>query len=458
MPRHRRDRAVLATANRFASYGCGTAALEDGLAAALMSETFHRNGIATERVLAVIALPDGFAIIVRAARNLLRPSHFFAPLKQGNRRWLRGVADYCARPAGRERRAGPCSPPQPCALSPDGGDGGQRASVARPPTFEREYVFCWLDWDGDNVLADGGIIDYGSVRQFGLYHREYRFDDGPRWSTTIPEQRRKARADRADASPRARDFLITGRRAPLDAFAEDPVLRVFDRSFATWRDRLLLRNAGFPPKSVEILLASRARPGAALRPRARLLRAGAVGSRARWRSPDGLTWDAISRTRDLLRELPRHYREAAEPVPLATFLRLGLSSYAQGRDRRETGERRAHALAFQRAWLGLMRAAARRTSRSFPEVLQEIDRRSARINRFARLTGDGAVWAARKLLRARRRLPSHRFHEVIERFLDDQILVPEYRAPLRSAPPPAPDLRRVLLKLLAIVAENRHGL
>lgn len=444
----------LRTANRFASYGCGTAALEDGLAAALMSETFHRNGIATERVLALIALSDGFAIVVRAAPNLLRPAHFFAPLKQGNRRWLRGVADHWL---GRQEGNGSLAPlPRSRARYRRMAETVARSFGRTAAVFEREYVFCWLAWDGDNVLADGGVIDYGSVRQFGLYHRAYRFDDGPRWSTTIPEQRRMARLI-VQTFAQARDFLITGRRAPRDAFAGDPVLRVFDRSFATWRDRLLLRNAGFPPKSVEILL--RHEPALVRRfDRAHGYFERARSARGPVAAPDGLTWDAIFSTRDLLRELPRQYREAAEPVPLATFLRLGLSSYAQGRDRRETGERRAHALAFQRAWLGLMRAAARRTSRGFPEVLQEIDRRSARINRFARLTGDGAVWAARKLLGARRHLPSHRFHEVIERFLDDQILVPEYRAPLRSAPPPAPDLRRVLLRLLAIVAENRHGL
>jgi predicted sulfurtransferase len=26
--------------------------------------------------------------------------------------------------------------------------------------FESEYIFCWMDWDGDNILVDGGIIEY----------------------------------------------------------------------------------------------------------------------------------------------------------------------------------------------------------------------------------------------------------------------------------------------------------
>jgi len=81
------------TGSRTASYGCGTAALGEGISAALLSETFHRNGIATERVLAVIALPNGQAINVRAGRNLLRPSHFFAPLKQGDLPRLRAALD-----------------------------------------------------------------------------------------------------------------------------------------------------------------------------------------------------------------------------------------------------------------------------------------------------------------------------------------------------------------------------
>ena len=444
----------LRTANRVASYGCGTAAMEDGLAAALMSETFHRNGIATERVLALLALSDGFAIVVRAARNLVRPAHFFAPLKQQNLPWLRGVADHWLR---REEANG-ALPALPR------GRGRYRrlaetvaASFGRTAAvFEREYVFCWLAWDGDNVLTDGGIIDYGSVRQFGLYHRAYRFDDGPRWSTTLPEQRRMARLI-VQTFAQARDFLITGRRVPRRTLARDPVLRVFDRSFTGWKERLLLRNAGFPPRTVEILLR---RERALVR---RFDRAHAYFERARSARgpvpvPDGLTWNAIFSTRDLLRELPRHYLETPKPVPLGTFLRIGLSTYASRHDRRPTRRRREQAAAFQRALLDLVRAAARRTGTTFQEVLAEQARRSARINRFARLTGDGAVWAARKLLRLRRRLPSHRFHELIERFVDDQVLVPERRPRARAAAPEAPDLRRALTRLLAVVESNRHGL
>src|SRR5262245_19669682 len=87
-------RRFFKTGSRTASYGCGTASVEEGLGAALMSEVFHRGGIATERVLAVISLPGGMAINVRAARNLLRPSHLFAPLKQKDLARLAAAVRY----------------------------------------------------------------------------------------------------------------------------------------------------------------------------------------------------------------------------------------------------------------------------------------------------------------------------------------------------------------------------
>jgi hypothetical protein len=453
-PATARTGRFLRTANRSASYGCGTASLEDGMAAALMSETFHRNGIPTERLLALITLADGFAIVVRAGRNLLRPAHLFAPLKQRDLPRLRAATAYWLN---RQEANGdlPRLPSGPARyrrmVEALAAAFGRTAA-----TFEREYVFCWLAWDGDNILADGAIIDYGSIRQFGLYHRAYRFDDGPRWSTTIPEQRRMARHI-VQTFAQARHFLTTGRKAPFRSFRHDPALRVFDRTFADWRDRLLLRSAGFEPRMVEVLLRhDRARVR-------RFDRAHAYFERARSARgpipvPDGLTWNAIFSTRDLLRELPRLWREDPRPVPLATFLRLALSSYASRRDRRETQPRRRFALAFQQALLALIRAAARRTDRSFDEVLAELARRSAKINRFSRLTGDGAVWAARRLLRVRRRLGPSRFHQVVERFLDDQVLVPEGRATACSVAPEEPDLQRVLEGLLHVVESNRHGL
>jgi hypothetical protein len=58
-------------------YGCGLADTTELIGSAVFSEIFHRNGLSTERVLAIIDLGRGIGIGVRAAPNLFRPAHLF---------------------------------------------------------------------------------------------------------------------------------------------------------------------------------------------------------------------------------------------------------------------------------------------------------------------------------------------------------------------------------------------
>ena len=122
--------------------------------------------------------------------NLLRPSHFFAQLKQSNYDELKQLVDYYIdrqisnktwKLTSKENRYDRFLSEMTYTF----------ADIAAK--FEIFYIFCWMDWDGDNILADGGIIDFGSVRQFGLYYHEYRFDDDDRWSTSIKEQKLKSK-------------------------------------------------------------------------------------------------------------------------------------------------------------------------------------------------------------------------------------------------------------------------
>jgi hypothetical protein len=436
-----------------ASYGCGTAAVDEGLAAALMSETFHANGIATERVLAVLELANGYAINVRAGRNLLRPSHFFAPLKQGNLEALRGVARvYAARQI--ENGEWPALRRQSDRWSYLAG-AVARSFGRAAATFESEYVFCWLDWDGDNVLADGGIIDYGSVRQFGLFHREYRFDDTDRWSTTIPEQRRKARAI-AQAFVQIREFLRQGRRPALRSCAGHPVLALFDQEFAREKRRRLLWHVGFDDATAHWL--ARRVPGAV----SRLARAHAFFERERSqrgpvRVPDGLTWNAVFSTRDLLRELPLRYLASPRALDASELIELAASSYASRRDRAPTPGRERRAAELQAAYLELATraAAARRTSLS--DQLRQIAERSAVINRRDRITGDSVDYAAGALHRARRELGCEGLYRLVREFAASQALDPgsASRTALEQAPP---DARRVFDRMLIAVDQLRHGL
>jgi len=438
------------TANGNASYGCGTASLDEGLGAALMSETFHRSGLVTERVLAVLERPDGFAINVRAARNLLRPSHFMVHLKQGRLDALRGAVHLFV---GRQQANGLFPRLKSnAAVYRQLAEETARAFGKLAATLEREYIFCWLDWDGDNILADGGIIDYGSVRQFGLCHREYRFDDGPRWSTTLHEQRRKARLIVQNFA-QMRDYLLTGRKAPLRSYRRDRILRLFDTTFAQTRRRLLLRQIGIDDAAQHYLLRQHLETVDAF-DRAHAYFERARSARGPRRVEDGLNWNAIFSTRDLLRELPQRYLEEGSALGAKEFYSIAASNYATRADLRMTPYRRRMASRFQRKYLELVDAVAARQDMSTPRLLVDIAGRSGSINRHDRITGDAVYHAARKLIRHRRQLSAAAFHDVIRRFVRHQ--TPELSGDV-SAPRRA-DARRVFDYLNDLVLECRHGL
>ena len=439
------------TGNNNASYSCGTSSLEEGLSSTLMSETFHRNGIATERVLAVIALAGGYAITVRAAHNLIRPSHFFIWLKQNDLERLRAVADlYIDRQIRNGEFPKNTGQRRYSQLAEQVAKDFARA-VAR---FETDYIFCWLDWDGDNCLVNGGIIDYGSVRQFGLFHREYRFDDGPRWSTSILEQRRSARYI-VQSFAQIRDFIVTGRKKLLRNYLHDPAVRLFDETFTHERRRLLLHNTGLPESACDALArheidaVERFRRAHAYFERARVAR-GPV------RVGDGLSWNAIFSTRDLLRELPDQLLRKAERFSAKQFIEIAASSYASRRDRRVAPSRRRMASEFQRSYWVLVELAAKHLHRSVAWTLSATAHRSAVINRFDRITGDAALYAARRLIRARRRLSERELHGVIERYLTLQTRNPKRMQ--RPTPLKGPNAKRVFDSLLDLTVELRYGL
>jgi hypothetical protein len=457
------------TGNWMADYGCGTAALAEGINAAVMSEVFHRNGLATERVLAVLSLPGGLAINVRAAPCLLRPSHFFVHLHQGNLEALRNVVDLFVdrRVANGDWPKLPAATTEARARKRYGhlAEDAARTFARITAQFESEYVFCWLDWDGDNILADGGIIDYGSVRQFGLYHREYRFEDTDRMSTTIPEQRRKARHI-AQKYAQIRDFLITGRKAPLRSFANDPILALFDAEFARVKRERLLRRVGLDSKGVAHWM----KGGDAVD---RFERAYASFERARssrgpTKVPDGLTWNAVFCARDILRELPLLYlgqlaegRRADElGIPGEQLMDIALSAYASRRDRKLTPYRARRSRELQHAWLELVSGAAAAAGRSLERQLSELAERSAVINHAARITGDSVDHASDQLIRRRRDLSPDALYRLIQRFTDYQDLDPDRavarRAKDSQAASPVED--RLHARLVAITHEYRESL
>lgn len=408
------------TGNSITDYGCGTAHIDEGIGAALMSEAFARNGIQTERVLAVLSLPSGQAINVRVAPNLLRPSHFFGLLRRRNDEDLRKCVLYYAE---REIRDGRW--PAMASERERIRYLAERVAVdfARVTArFENEYIFCWLDWDGDNILCDGSIIDYGSVRQFGLYHHSYRFADSDRMSTSIPEQKRKARQI-VQRFAQIRDLLLDGTPPALSTLCDDPVLELFDREFETHERKLFLRQIGFEDSEAS-------RIGNAAPPCLKKLRKlhkrleRRRSSRGPHRVPDGLSWNAVYCMRDVLRELPQRLidlsGDGTAPLPPDAFYKIALSNYASRRDRQLTPYRRRLARNYQQAFLELCDWAAKRRRRSLESVLAELAPRAAARNPYARMTGDGLTHATRRLTSNRGRLAPEETYRLIQAFANSQ--------------------------------------
>lgn len=444
--------------DRTVSYGCGRAFLWDAFCAALMSDILHRNGVRTERTLAIIDYGDGSCIAVRVYRNLMRPAHLFLWLKQNDHARLKAAADYYIRREcedGRWPRLASAQERYQYLLERVTADFA--AMAAR---FESEYIFCWLDWDGDNILLDGGIIDYGSVRQFGLFHREYRYDDVDRLSTTITEQRFKARHI-VQTMAQLTDFLLSGKRKPLASFRHAPAVVRFDELFARQQEKLLIDRIGFAPALQESLLKDRSFMQQ-LRVFAPVYRRFERTSSARgvYEVSDGITRDAVFCMRDLLRELPGRYLDGASQLAAEEFIELMRSEYAEVRDVRLYPHRRAQIVRFQRAYVGMVERAALLDGCSRTTMLRRVRQRSIVLNRSERITGDGVLVAARKLLRNHNAMSHKELYDVFQGVVEDQS--PHFPSSAVSASPSGTaggdSCARLRGAMLKAIREHRQGL
>ncbi|MDH5428004.1 MAG: hypothetical protein OEY57_07495, partial [Nitrospirota bacterium] len=439
------------------SYGCGYSDLEDGMAAALLSEIFYRNGIATERTLAVLEYPKGFSVNVRTGTNLLRPSHLFRYLKQGDRAGLRSAVDYFI-----DRQVANGHWPK---------QGSRNKDYAYLPAyiatrfaqatarFESDYLFVWLDWDGDNILMDGGIIDYGSVRQFGLYHHEYRFDDTDRWSTTIPEQKRKARYI-VQTFIQISDFLLRGKKNTIQTYTRHELLAMFDREFEQQLNRHLLYKIGFHESHREYLLKEHQDLIKKFK-RVFSYFEKAKSHRGPHKVLDGRTWDAIYCMRDILRELPVHLLGKEMVMPPELFMETIASSYASKRDKTLHEAKVRKIQEFQKRYWALVQQTAKRFKTTERKILLELGMRSAILNQYDRITGNSILEVTAKVLRERKRLSFDDMHKVIQDFIHYQKMRPD--------PDSKPDMtnlnsveqRRsleVMHKIIGLVRENRESL
>lgn len=432
------------------SYGCGYSELDEGLSTAFFSEIMHKNGHSTERVLVVIDYGGNIGLTVRAHENLLRPSHFFAWLKQGERDALETLVDQWV---GRQHKnkifdSIPKSKPAQYNLCLDWLTDRFARTAAR---FEDDYIFCWLDWDGDNILMDGGIIDYGSIRQFGLFHSEYRYDDVERFSTTILEQKQKARY-MVQTFAQMFDFLKTGKKKNLKDFATHKSMSDFDRIFDEQKDLNLLTRIGFDTKSRDHLFSKYRKEVMEFRKIFSWFET-AKSSEGIIEVADGVNWNAIYCMRDVLRELPQIYlaRGGNEILNDDEFIEIIRSSYATDKDVKLTAGLKSKIKSFQEQYRNLITLVGKPAN-----VLLGLTMRSSIINKYDRVTGDAVTTVVDKVMHAKPRLSSDDMYLVMREFTEFQNLDPDVKRRVtgnRKMP-----RERLIKTMVQIVRDYREGL
>ena len=453
------EKRFFKTGDKNVSYGGGRSDFLDGVSGAVLSEIFHRNDVISERTLGIIAFNDNTSINIRVSRNLFRPAHIFSHLKQNNLQELKAAVDYYI-----NRQINNGDWPELPENKKRYQYFLQRVATSfgrAAARFESEYIFCWMDWDGDNILVDGGLIDFGSVRQFGLFHNEYRYDDVDRYSTTISEQKNKAKYI-VQTFAQITDYLVTGKKKPINYFRNDPSLKIFTQLFERNKNELLMYKTGFNNETIRMIMNDR-HSAALIKSFSHFCAyfEKAKSSKGLYKIQDGITRDAIFCLRDILRELPVLMLEDKNTfLPPGQFINIIKSQYASKQDLKLTSWRKDKIRKFQNIYKDLLNRAAKLSGKSLDELLCEIVERTKLINRYQRVTGDAVIYVAASLIRNRHKLSSEELYNVFSAFVGEQVLIPENVVDFSKSIDKVanPNSKKVYEKILKIVKECREGI
>lgn len=436
-------------------YGCGLADIDELYGTAIMAEIFHLQGIPTERMLAVIDIGNNLGIGVRAHQNLVRPAHLFRFLKLGDLKGLRRCADYfidrqIKNSSWQILSKGPSKYDEMCI--------NVAKSFARlVARLDVDYIFVWLDWDGDNILADGSIIDYGSVRQFGLRHDQYRYDDVDRYSTNLNEQKRKAK-EIVQSFLQATDFLKTGKKKSIESFASHRVLQLFEQVFEYEKNNHFLWRIGLSESDRKKILSRNFDVYDSFLDVFKYFENTKTSKKTEILA-DGINKPAIFNMREMMRELPKLLLENEfTPVPAEILFEIMLSEKATKADSVMTKKQEQMLYDLQVLYLELMNVIKGR--RNLERFLREVSARTNIINKSDRITGNAITVVVDEIMASSKKKTSNsHIQHVIDHFVVSQVLIPESHVPteliLKKAPTPARSLVKALLK---VVEEHREDI
>lgn len=438
------------------SYGCGYSEKDEGLSSLFFSEVLAKNGLETERVLGIIEFSKGLAINIRVHDNLLRPSHMFNHLKQNNLPTLKRVVDYYIERQ-TKNKVWKNVPTDSKSIYDFFLNQVMETFAEMSANFEDQYIFCWLDWDGDNILMDGGIIDYGSVRQFGLYHHEYRYDDVQRWSTSIKEQKQKARYI-VQTFAQIVDYIKNEKKKSIEDFKNHHSLQSFDKRFFDYKNRNILTKIGFNAKYTEFLLESCRKDVEDFRDDFTYFEM-AKSVKGPQKVPDGINWNAIFCMRDILRELPQILlsRGTNETINEVEFLDIIKSSYATKTDLKRSIRRDFKIRSYQKNYIKLINKVAAKFKMTPQKMLLDVSMRSSVINKYDRVTGDSITNIVQKVMNKRPKLTADEIGGILKEFTEYQNLNPDKdRKPSNFET--EKEQSRLVKGMLQIVREFRDGI
>lgn len=428
-------------------YSCGMAEVDELYACALLSEVFHRNGYNTERILCVIDIGNGVGVGVRAGKNLLRPAHLFLYLKQNRLEPLKRAVDFMI---SRQFENGnwkisPRSPKRYSQMLDQIAQDFGKFSAH----LDRDYVFAWLDWDGDNVLTDAGIIDYGSVRQFGLRHDQYKYDDVDRYSTNLNQQKQKAQ-EIIQTFAQLVDFLESGDKKPIQKFKTHSAVKQFEKWFKHHLLDRFIWQLGFPESSRRLLLSKHRRQLEKFYQLHTDFESTKTYRKMR-RVPDGVNRPAIFNMRAIMSQMPAQLLTGAG-LKEKDFFKLILSQAASPKDRK-LGERlKGKIKRWQRSYSSLVNKIS--TPENRPILLHDMAGRANVINREDRATGNALISIVEELVQFQGKTKNtSKIQPIIEEFVEFQTLNPDYDGPRINEDLTSQAPKKVMKTLLSLVQD-----
>lgn len=440
------------TGDRSVTYGCGYCDIEEGINSILMSGIFHQLGLRTERTLSIVEYDEIISVNTRVHDNLLRPSHLFLYLRQSRLQELTALTDFYIQ----KQQQNANLPASFTGISKyDHLLNVMANNFARLIAYcDAHYIFCWLDWDGDNILIDGGFLDYGSVRYFGLYHTEYRYDDEDEPSPCLLDQKTNA-LKTIQVMAQAVDYIQTGTKQEVEAFAEHPAISLFNQSYTSQQLENTLFKMGFPRDIFKPLMDEHAELIRHFSAACKVFELAKTDKSTRKNQFD-IPLLALFSINNLLREYPQLLlggcNEPANEPDDVKLLQILLADDYNIADFTIKDSWLDALQSFKRHYHSLLALACRYANNNTQDMLAVMSERAQIINKPDRITGTAlrAIWDL--VLREEERIGPVEFYQFMQAIIAYQNTNPDISAPMPKDYPKA-----MFAKALKIFEAHRYG-